>query len=88
MTPRGDARMVCDISAQVSSSFAAAATYSKEGESTFDAKLSCLEQRLKEAEIQALNSQVNKISDTVHCPRWEAPVVVRSESHWVLRITP
>lgn len=44
---------------QVSSSFAAVATSSKEGESIFDAKLGCLEQRLRDAEKQAQESQVS-----------------------------
>lgn len=44
---------------QVSSSFAAVATSSKEGESIFGVKLGCLEQRLKDAEKQAQESQVS-----------------------------
>lgn len=47
---------------KVSSSFAEAASSRKDGETTFDAKLGDLEQHLKTAEKQLLQSQVSRIA--------------------------
>lgn len=44
----------------MSTSFAAAASSKKEGESTLDAKLGVLEQQLREAEKQMLASRVSE----------------------------
>lgn len=46
---------------KVSSSFAEAASSRKDGETTFDLKLGDLEQHLKTAEKQLLQSQVSRI---------------------------
>lgn len=45
---------------KVSSSFAEAASSKKQGETTFDVKLGDLEQHLKAAEKQLLQSQVSE----------------------------
>lgn len=45
---------------QVSSSFAAAASSTKEGETTIGAKLGVLEQQLRDAEAKLLDSQVSE----------------------------
>lgn len=45
---------------KVSSSFAEATSSRKDGETTFDVKLSDLEQHLKTAEKQLLQSQVSR----------------------------
>lgn len=58
---------------KVSSSFAEAASSRKDGETTFDVKLSGLEQHLKTAEKQLLQSQVSsrrQSSHRCHKRRW------------------
>lgn len=50
---------------KVSSSFAEAASSRRDGEATFDVKLSDLEQNLKTAEKQLLQSQVSRIGGRV-----------------------
>lgn len=67
----GDAR--ANLSVKVSNSFAAMATSSKEGESTFEAKAGVLERQLREAEKKAVDSQVSRCHrEVAHGPRWPA----------------